>query len=200
MRVLRSLLAAGALVATGSAPLLAQAAAAGAADTSHAARHAAHMASTVDPAAMRAELLGQFESSMQKFVALAEAMPADKFAWSPGEGVMPLGHVLAHVAHYNYAYPATAMGIPAPAGIQLDTLEGVRTKEALLPLLRRSGDYVREAVRAMPDAELAKGTRLYGRDTQEWAVLLQLVAHMNEHLGQSIAYARMNGVVPPWSR
>jgi uncharacterized damage-inducible protein DinB len=42
-------------------------------------------------------------------------------------------------------------------------------------------------------------TRLYGRDVGEWAVLLQLVTHMNEHLGQSIAYARMNGVTPPWS-
>lgn len=200
MRTLRSLVAAGALVAGAGSPLLAQAAAAGTADTSHAARHAAHMAGTVEAKLLRAELMGQFESSMQKFVALAEAMPAEKFAWSPGEGVMPLGHVLAHVAHYNYAYPVTAMGAAAPAGIQLDTLEGVRTKDAVVALLRSSGDYVRTAVRDMPDAELAKGTRLYGRDTQEWAVMLQLVAHMSEHLGQSIAYARMNGVVPPWSR
>ena len=50
------------------------------------------------------------------------------------------------------------------------------------------------------DADLTKMTRLYGRDVAQWAVLLQLVAHLNEHLGQSIAYARSNGVVPPWSR
>ena len=50
------------------------------------------------------------------------------------------------------------------------------------------------------DAEaLGRTTTLYGRDVGEWAVMLQLVTHMNEHLGQSIAYARMNGVVPPWS-
>ena len=197
MRVLRPLLGAGLLAAAASSPLLAQAAGA---DTSHAARHAAHMAAMVDPAAVRAELMGQFEASMQKFVALAEAMPADKFAWSPGEGVMPFGHVLAHVAHYNYAYPVTAMGAAAPAGIVLDTLENVRTKDAVVALLRSSGDFVRRTVGDAPAAELTGATRLYGREVQEWAVLLQLVTHMNEHLGQSIAYARMNGVVPPWSR
>ena len=58
----------------------------------------------------------------------------------------------------------------------------------------------RQAVRQMPEAQLAQGTRLYGREVPQWSVLLQLVAHMNEHLGQSIAYARMNGVVPPWSQ
>jgi len=51
----------------------------------------------------------------------------------------------------------------------------------------------------MPESQLASQTQLYGRNVQQWAVLLQLLAHMNEHLGQSIAYARMNGVVPPWS-
>ena len=53
---------------------------------------------------------------------------------------------------------------------------------------------------SLSDADLEATTRLYGRDVAQWAVLLQLVAHMNEHLGQSIAYARMNGVTPPWSR
>jgi uncharacterized damage-inducible protein DinB len=52
----------------------------------------------------------------------------------------------------------------------------------------------------MDAAALGEPTRLYGRELPRWGVLVQLVAHMNEHLGQSIAYARMNGVVPPWSR
>jgi uncharacterized damage-inducible protein DinB len=52
----------------------------------------------------------------------------------------------------------------------------------------------------MSDEQLAKSTTLYGRTVPQWAVLFQLVAHMNEHLGQSIAYARSNGVVPPWSQ
>src|SRR3712207_50124 len=63
------------------------------------------------PAAFAPEFLGQFNSSMSKFIALAEAMPAEKFAWSPGPGVMSVAKVYAHVAHYNYRYPSKNMEI-----------------------------------------------------------------------------------------
>jgi len=152
------------------------------------------------PQKLGAEFLDQFKSSMQKFIALAEAMPADKYTWSPGAGVMTVARVYGHVARYNYMYPATAMGIASPSGVNLDTLEAMTDKAQIVALLRRSGDHVREQVTPLSDTQLARGTTLYGRDVQQWAVLLQLVAHMNEHLGQSIAYARMNGVVPPWSQ
>ena len=151
------------------------------------------------PANFRSEFLGQFQSSMRKFIALAEAMPADKYKWSPGDGTMSVAKVYAHVAHYNFGYPSSSMGIPAPAGMKLDTLEALTDKAQIVALLRRSAEFVRTNVTSMPEAQLAQGTKLYGRDVQQWAVLLQLLAHMNEHLGQSIAYARMNGVVPPWS-
>jgi uncharacterized damage-inducible protein DinB len=91
------------------------------------------------------------------------------------------------------------MAVALPAGVRLDTLEAVATKPQVLALLRQSAEYVRTAVTQTPESQLAAQTRLYGRDVQRWAVLFQLLAHMNEHLGQSIAYARMNGVVPPWS-
>ena len=61
-------------------------------------------------------------------------------------------------------------------------------------------EHVRGVAGQMTADQLDRTTQLYGRDVGEWAVLFQLIAHMNEHLGQSIAYARMNGVVPPWSR
>lgn len=152
------------------------------------------------PAASARLFLEQFDASMSKFIALAQAVPAEKFSWSPGAGTMPVAKVYAHVAHYNYRYPSTAMGVPAPAGLKLDTLERMTDKAQVVALLRQSQDYVRQAVRAMPEAQLARQTTLYGQQVPQWAVLLQLVAHMNEHLGQSIAYARMNGVVPPWSQ
>ena len=69
---------------------------------------------------------------------------------------------------------------------------------ALVSRLKESREHVRTVVKGLQDP--GKATRQYGRDVPQWSVLLQLVAHMNEHLGQSIAYARMNGVVPPWSR
>ena len=152
------------------------------------------------PADFRKEFLLQFDASMEKFIALAEAMPADKFTWAPGPGVMPVGHVYMHVAHYNYGYPSANLGLPAPAGVNLKTMEEIREKAQVVKALRESGDYVRAAANQIGADQLAQPTELYGRQVPQWSVFLQLLAHMNEHLGQSIAYARMNQIVPPWSR
>ena len=153
------------------------------------------------PAGFRDEFLRQFNNSMYKFIELAQAMPEDRYGWSPGEGVMPVARVYAHVARYNYYYPATSLGVPAPGGEDAESIEQTTTaKPDVVALLQRSRDHVRQTVQGMTDEQLAAPTRLYGRDVPQWAVLLQLLAHMNEHLGQSIAYARMNGVVPPWSQ
>ena len=158
-------------------------------------------AASAPPSGFRDEFLGQFGMSMRKFIALARAMPADKYDWSPGAGVMPVARVYAHVARYNYGYPSTEMGLARPAGIGLDTLEErVTKKEDVVALLERSAEYVRTNVSSLTDEQLARPTKLYGRDVPQWAVLFQLLAHMNEHLGQSIAYARSNNVVPPWSQ
>ena len=152
------------------------------------------------PPGIREEVLRQFDASMRKFEALAQAMPDSAYAWSPGEGVMPVAQVFAHVARYNFYYPAEGLGTPPPAGVDLATMEQITDKARIVALLARSGEHVRTLAREGNDADWAGPARLYNRDVPRWGVLLQLVAHMNEHLGQSIAYARMNGVIPPWSR
>jgi uncharacterized damage-inducible protein DinB len=150
--------------------------------------------------AVRAELLRHFNASIGKVIGLAEAMPSERYDWRPEKDAMPVGQVYAHIARYNYYYPATSLSVATPTAIGLDTLEAMRDKAQIVQLLRRSAEHVRRAVTDMPVTQLEKSTRLYGRDVPQWAVLLQLVAHMNEHLGQSIAYARANNVIPPWSR
>jgi uncharacterized damage-inducible protein DinB len=157
-------------------------------------------ASAQVPPAFLAEWLLQFDASAEKFIALAEAMPAERYTWSPGEGVMPVAQVYMHVSSYNYGYPADNLGIPAPAGVNRDVMEQERRKEVVLQALRQSMAHVRTHAERMTGEQLAGQTELYGRQVPSWSVLLQLLAHMNEHLGQSIAYARMNGIVPPWSR
>ena len=148
----------------------------------------------------RAEFKGQFEASARKFVALSEAMPAESYSWSPMEGVMTVARVYRHVARYNYMYPHLNLGIDPPTGVDYQSLEeGGADKEEVARILAESMDHVRAVVDGMSDADLAAPVELYGRQVASWAVLLQLVTHMNEHLGQSIAYARMNRVVPPWS-
>ena len=147
------------------------------------------------------ELRGQFEASADKLVALAEAMPAESYSWQPMEGVYTVAAAYMHVARYNYMYPDMYLGVEAPAGVDYGSLEErVTTKDEAVRILAASMDHVRGIMDVMSDADLAKPTELYGREVENWAVLLQLVTHMNEHLGQAIAYARMNRVVPPWSR
>lgn len=145
---------------------------------------------------------GQFQASAQKLVALAKAMPAETYDWRPMDGVASVAEVYMHIARYNYFYPNDAMGLESPVPrSEYDTWQGtVNDKDQVIEILSRSMDYVRQVYDGMSQEDLDRPTRLYGRDVGSWAVLLQLVTHMDEHLGQSIAYARMNHVVPPWSR
>jgi uncharacterized damage-inducible protein DinB len=113
---------------------------------------------------------------------------------------MPVAQVYAHVARYNFLYPSQSLAVPVPAGVDLATMETTKEKSDIQSLLARSRAHVDAVVRQGTDADWSTSTQLYGRDVQRWTVLLQLLTHMNEHLGQSIAYARMNSVVPPWSR
>ena len=151
-----------------------------------------------------AEFEGQFGGSARKLVALAEAMPESSYDWSPGDGVASVARVFMHIARYNYMYPHENMGRETPVSPDEyraweDAADGMG-KDEVVRILTASMEYVRGIADSMDASALDRSTVLYGRDVGEWAVLLQLVTHMNEHLGQSIAYARMNGVVPPWSR
>lgn len=147
------------------------------------------------------ELRGQFEGSAEKLVALAEAMPSESYSWQPMEGVYTVAAAYMHIARYNYMYPDMYLGVEAPPGVDYASLEErVTAKDEAVRILAASMDHVRRIMDSMSDADLAKRTELYGREVESWAVLLQLMTHMNEHLGQAIAYARMNRVVPPWSR
>ena len=152
-----------------------------------------------DAVTPRSEIMNHFQMSMSKVVALAKAMPAESYRYKPEPAAMELGQVFAHIANYNFGYLADNMGVAAVPGLKRDTVEAMRDKAQIVALLERSMQYVRQNVAAMPAEQLDRQTQLYGRTVPQWAVLLQLVAHMNEHLGQSIAYARANKVVPPWS-
>lgn len=151
----------------------------------------------------RGEFLRDFDVAARKFVSLAEAMPESTHEWRPMEGIASPAEVFVHVARYNYLYPESSLDVAAPAGIDTETMEETfpaRGKAAIVEELARSMAHVRDVVAAMDAADLDAPRRLYGRDVAARAVLLQLLTHMHEHLGQSIAYARMNGVVPPWAR
>lgn len=153
-----------------------------------------------DPASFRQTWRAEFEASARKVVALAEAMPAETYSWQPMEGVATVAGAYMHIARYNYMLPHRNMGVEPPEGVDYATFEeAFTTKDEVLEVLRASMDHVRAVVDGMSDDDMAAMVNLYGRDVAKWGVLFRLVSHMNEHLGQQIAYARSNRVVPPWS-
>ena len=161
--------------------------------------HELTLAPGTDPITVRDEILDHFQRSSRKISELARVMPAQKFSWAPAEGVMEVGEVYMHIAHYNFMYLDQNLGIAPPNGFDYADIESIRDKDKVREIHEMSVRHVMEQVGALSEASLAGETELYGRRVQGWTVLLQLVSHMNEHVGQSVAYARMNGVVPPWS-
>ena len=153
-----------------------------------------------DPITIRDEMLDHFQRSSRKISELARVMPAEKFSWAPGEGVMQVGEVYMHIARYNFMYLDENLGIAPPNGFDYADIESIRDKDRVREIHEMSVRHVMEQVGALTEAKLDGQTELYGRTVHGWAVLLQLVSHMNEHVGQSVSYARMNGIVPPWSR
>ena len=160
---------------------------------------AAPLAAQQAPAGVRGEILAQFNEAADKLVQLAEAIPQDKFTWRPAAGVRSVSEVLLHVAGSN-DYVLRSAGVPSAMQGENDFEHSTTDKAQVIAKLKESNDRVRVAIRAMPDADLDKATKLFGEDTTYRAVCLALQSHVHEHLGQLIAYARSNGIVPPWSR
>jgi len=150
--------------------------------------------------AVRDGALARIATLEEKFVGLAEAMPQDKYKWRPGEGVRSVSETFLHVASANYRLPNT-IGTPPPDGMDFEGYEKSTTDQAeIVAALKASFAHYRKAVESVSDADLEKPVKVFGRDSTNMAAMITFDGHLSEHLGQSIAYARVNGVVPPWSR
>ena len=147
----------------------------------------------------KSDVMAEVMVQEDKFVRLAEAIPADKYTWRPGEGVRSVAEVFLHVAGANYALYKN-VGTTPPAGIELKDFDKSTTDKAkIVATLKDSFAHAKKAIAAVPDADLDKSMDWFGGKITERGFLLFTVRHAAEHLGQSISYARMNGVVPPWT-
>jgi len=146
----------------------------------------------------RSEVLAEVMIQENKFERLADAIPADKYSWRPAPDVRSVAEVFLHVATANYNL-YKLVGTP-PAGIDIQNLEkSTSDKAKVIATLKDSYAHARKAITAMSDADLEKSFDWFGGKNTERGVLIFIVRHGAEHLGQSIAYARMIGVVPPWT-
>ncbi len=147
--------------------------------------------------------LNQFNSHFDyasRVLSLAKEIPADKYSWRPSEEVSSVEEVYTHIAYYNFYYLQNSLDIPVPEDVDVEKVESIRGKEEVVDILERSIRHVKKSMKEMPRAKLQEKTELYGRTVNGQAVLMQLITHMSEHVGQSIAYGRMNGIVPPWNQ
>lgn len=147
----------------------------------------------------RGEFLAETSYYEQRYTRLAEAIPAEKYSWRPGEGVRSIGEVYAHIAAANYGL-AKVLGTPIPNGIDPKTFSAAAGDKAkTLQTLKDSFTHFREAILAIKDADLNNAQKFFGQDTTIRGAFYMITGHFGEHLGQSIAYARQNGIVPPWT-
>ncbi len=148
----------------------------------------------------RAEFLRLMEDAETKLVRLAEAIPAEKYAWRPGDGVRSVSELFLHVAGGNFNIPRRVGTEPPvnfkPQGFDTSTTEKAKVVETL----KQSFEHVRQAAMKLTDADLEKTSPWFGnRQATYREILFFLATHEHEHLGQAIAYARMIGVAPPWT-
>ena len=147
----------------------------------------------------RSEVLAEVMIQEDKFLRLAEAIPADKFNWRPAPDVRSFAEVFLHVSAANYNL-YKLVGTPPPSTLDIKTLEKSTTDKAkVIATLKDSFAHARKAITDMPDANLDKSLDWFGGKNTQRGILLFIVRHAAEHLGQSIAYARFAGIVPPWT-
>ena len=147
----------------------------------------------------KSDMMRWIKDADSKLNQLAEAMPANKYAWRPGKGVRSVGEVYMHVASANFGIP-TLWGAKPPAGFDIRTYEKSLTSKAdIQKALKESFTSVKANIEAMSDADMEKSVNLFGTQTTARGACMLIMSHAHEHLGQSIAYARTNKVTPPWS-
>ena len=142
---------------------------------------------------------GEWKHVTSQLVALAEATPEDKFAWRPAKGVRSTSEVYMHIVLANF-YLLSVTGPKMPDDLKENMDKTVTSKADVIKWLKRSMEAVRVAHASVTPADLQRKVHIADRDATVDGMYLRIIVHANEHMGQLVAYARMTGVVPPWSQ
>jgi uncharacterized damage-inducible protein DinB len=161
--------------------------------------HLAAQGPAATPPGVRSEITIQFDAAGSKLLQLAKALPADTYAWRPAEGVRSVSEVLMHVAGASYLFTRhVGSNVTAPFGPGGE--KTVTTKPAVIGALTTALDHARFVIGGMPEGDLDKTVSFFGTAMTYRGMLLGLVSLTHQHLGQLIAYTRVNGIAPPWSK
>jgi hypothetical protein len=158
-----------------------------------------------DAAEVRKQFVEDLDTLQTKFIALANAFPADKYAWRPAPGVRSVGEVFMHAASEFYVYSPLAYGatpspvIPREKG-SMQKFEQMSTKPDVLKHLAAGFAYAKATIDTLDPGTLTGTKKIFGGNYTIIETSFGMTDDLHEHLGQLIAYARMNGVKPPWSK
>jgi len=142
---------------------------------------------------------GEWKHVSKQLIDLAEATPAEKFSWRPAPGVRSTSEVYMHIALANF-YLLSVTGPKMPAELKREMEKSVTAKADVINWLKRSLTAVKEAHASVTPKDLDRKVHIADRDATVDGMYLRIIVHANEHMGQLIAYARMTGVAPPWSK
>jgi uncharacterized damage-inducible protein DinB len=163
----------------------------------------------------KGEYLWELEIPEKQIAALAEAIPADKYSWRPSDRARSVSEVLVHIAVGNFML-LNVVGMPLPEDVyehidgegfdrmiaivrKNDALEKAITAKAdVVALLARSLAAVRTSFTNTSDEALTKPGQIFGEESTARRVYLRMLVHMNEHMGQLVAYTRSMGNPAPW--
>lgn len=154
---------------------------------------------------VRKQYLADLDTLQSKFLALSEAFPADKYAWRPGEGVRSVGEVFNHVAAEFYVWGPMAYGAARSGVIQqgregMEKFEKASSKAEAQQNLKNGFAYLKQQLSSMDATQITGTKKLFGSDRTIIETSFIMSGDLHEHLGQLIAYARLNGVKPPWTK
>ena len=142
---------------------------------------------------------GEWRHVSNQLIALAEATPADKFAWRPAPGVRSTSEVYMHIVMGNF-WLLSVTGPKMPPDLKENAEKTVISKPEVIAWLKRSLDAVKQAHIAADPKDMSRKLKVEGHDATVDGMYLRIIVHANEHMGQLVAYARMTGVTPPWSK
>ena len=152
---------------------------------------------------LKSAFLADIEAMRVKFVGLGEAFPQDKYDWRPMDGVRSVSEVLMLAAMEGYSFIPNAFGgKPADLGSkeEMSKLRTLNTKAQVLDHLNKGFAHAKAQLEAIDNATLTAKRSVFGQQRSAAAIALFVGGDLHEHLGQLIAYARMNKIVPPWSK
>jgi uncharacterized damage-inducible protein DinB len=142
---------------------------------------------------------GEWGHVSRQLIQLAEAIPADKYSWRPAPGVRSVSEVFMHIVLANF-WLLSITGPKMPPDLKQEMEKTVTKKADVIDWLKRSVDAVKTARAHLKPGDLERKVKVEGKTVTVDGMYLRIIVHANEHMGQLVAYARMNGIVPPWSK